>query len=583
MAAGDGKVGVWPLLSVWLLSVAAYGAKAAYSAANTPLILDSDDAMRLNEVHDLLAGQNWFDLVQHRLNTPFGAELHWSRLVDAPEAALLIVLRPFTGAAADTVAAYVWPVLLLLILLWGTARLAMTLGGPAARWPALLLTPLSVITIGEFAPGRFDHHSAQILLSLAIVGCTIAALERPRFALGAGVAAAAALTIGIESLPVVAASVAVFALMWVAERRHAVALRDFGLSFLVATVLGFAQGVAPAEWLLLRLDAISIVYVAAAGLCALAFVVLSLLSLQKPLPRFGATLALGLISLAVLLWIDPAIPRGPYAALDPWLVQNWLAHVAEAQTWAQSFADDPIYPAAVTVPVLVGLGWALWCAWRTETRAPWLILAGFLVAGLLVMLIQIRAARLVAPLAIPADAAFVAALWLRLVVRPSFVRALAIAAAAVFSAGFAVAILVAVVPLPKAPAPGGGRACLQPHAFAGLAALPPQPVMAPVDLGSHLLLFTPHAVVGAPYHRNQQGLLDTLRFFDGPIDDARRIVAARGIGLVVICPGMAEFDGVVAASPDSLAAMFGRGELPGWLEPDAALAGPLLVYRVKAR
>ncbi len=582
MALNEIRVGIWPLLSVWALGVAAYAGKAAYTAASVPLILDSDDAMRLNQVHDLLAGQSWFDLVQHRLNTPFGTELHWSRLVDLPEAALLFVLRPLAGAAADTVAAYVWPALLLLGLLWATALLAMRLGGPGGRWPALLLAPVSVAAIGEFVPGRFDHHAPQILLSLAILSCTIGALERPRLALGAGVAAAAALAIGIESLPVIVPAVMAFALMWVVAPRHAAAMRDFALSFATAAALALALGVPPAEWFLLRLDCISIVYVAGAVLCALAFGVLSILPLASLPLRLAAALLAGALGLALLLWLDPAILAGPYAALDPWLVRNWLAHITEAQTWLQSFAADPTYPLAATVPVLVGFGWALWSARQPGTRGRYLVVAGFLLAGLLVMLIQIRAARLVTPLAVPAGAALVDALWRRLVVRPSLWRALAVAAAAVFSAGFAVAAVAAALPLSKTrPLTPGHLACIAPQAFAPLRDLPARRVMAPTDLGSHLLLFTPHAVVGAPYHRDQQGLIDTLRFFDGPIGDALDILRARGVTLVVVCPGMAELDGVVAASPDSFAALAAQGRHPAWLAPIPA-PGPLLIYAVRA-
>jgi hypothetical protein len=583
MPGSDSRVGVWPLVSVWALSVAAYAGKAAYTAATTPLILDGDDAMRLNEVRDLLAGQGWFDLVQHRLDTPFGTELHWSRLVDAPEALLLLVLRPLAGAGAETLAAYVWPALLLLILLWVTARLALRLGGSAALWPALLLTPFSLITIGEFAPGRFDHHSLQILLSIAIVYCAVAALERPRFALGAGAASALALSIGIEGLPVAAAAAMVFCLLWVAASRHAAAMRDFGLSFAVGCVLGLAQGAPPAEWLTVRIDQISIVYVAASVLCALAFLLLSSLSLASRPARLAAAILTGVFAVGLLVGLDPSLLRGPYAALDPWLVRNWLAHVAEAQSWVQSFREDPVYPAAVTIPALVALGWALANAAANRSRGPWLIVAAFLAVGMLVMLVQIRAARLVTPLAVPASAALIAALWRQLADRPRASTAAALAAAVVASAGLAVAVIVAVVPLPATASRGNARACLEPQAFAALARLPRARVMAPIDLGSHLLLFTPHSVVGAPYHRDQRGLLDTLRFFDGPVGQARSILEARGIDLVVVCPAMAEFNGVVAADPDSFAALYGKGELPPWLERAAPAPGPLEIYRVKAR
>ena len=115
--ADGGRVGLRPLLICWGLMVAALVTRAILTASSTPLIFDTDDAMRLTVVHDLLAGQGWFDHVQHRLNTPFGAEIHWSRLIDAPQAALLLTLRPLLGPLADTVLAYAWPLLLLLAML----------------------------------------------------------------------------------------------------------------------------------------------------------------------------------------------------------------------------------------------------------------------------------------------------------------------------------------------------------------------------------------------------------------------------------------------------------------------------------
>src|SRR5260370_41534286 len=61
--------------------------------------MSTDDAMRLVEVRDLIAGQAWFDLAQHRLDPP-GVSMHWSRAIDAPLAALILLLRPLAGAPA---------------------------------------------------------------------------------------------------------------------------------------------------------------------------------------------------------------------------------------------------------------------------------------------------------------------------------------------------------------------------------------------------------------------------------------------------------------------------------------------------
>ncbi len=55
---------------------------------------DTDDAMRLVEVRDLLAGQGWYDNVQYRFLPPGGVPSHWSRLVDAPIAGLILAFTP---------------------------------------------------------------------------------------------------------------------------------------------------------------------------------------------------------------------------------------------------------------------------------------------------------------------------------------------------------------------------------------------------------------------------------------------------------------------------------------------------------
>ncbi len=68
----------------WVAVSIFFTVRIGFAGAGDPLIADTDDAMRLVVVHDFLAGQNWYDNVQYRLNTPFGAEIHWSRLVDLP-------------------------------------------------------------------------------------------------------------------------------------------------------------------------------------------------------------------------------------------------------------------------------------------------------------------------------------------------------------------------------------------------------------------------------------------------------------------------------------------------------------------
>ena len=67
----------WLILCAWFL----YNAWDRSVSFN---LLDTDDNMRISQVRALLHGQDWFDLRQYRLNPPYGANIHWSRLVDLP-------------------------------------------------------------------------------------------------------------------------------------------------------------------------------------------------------------------------------------------------------------------------------------------------------------------------------------------------------------------------------------------------------------------------------------------------------------------------------------------------------------------
>src|SRR5690606_31880777 len=116
------------LIAVWWLAVVTLAWRSLAANGAGPFFLDTDDAMRMVMVRDFLAGQGWYDLVQHRLNTPYGAEIHWSRLIDLPLAALLFLSTQFTDLeTAQIVTGTIWPLMLLAILLWLSARVVLEL------------------------------------------------------------------------------------------------------------------------------------------------------------------------------------------------------------------------------------------------------------------------------------------------------------------------------------------------------------------------------------------------------------------------------------------------------------------------
>lgn len=513
------------------------------------------------------------------------------RLVDLPLAGLILLFRPLAGAGAEALAAYVWPLLLLFVLLILSALLTTQLVGRRGRLPAVALPVLALATMVEFTPGRIDHHSIQILLMLGLVSSTIAALERPRLAVLAGIIAATAIAIGTESVPSVAAAIMAFGLVWMVRPGRAAALRNFGLSFAAATLVHLALAVPPERWLVPACDAISIVYLVVAVAVGLAYVALSWLPTASIVLRGAALAAAGVAVGAGTVLAFPGCLRGPYAALDPWLVANWLGRVSEAEpVWARLVADPP-YTLGVLVPtVLALLVVAVRVFWGDRAgRGQWLVYALFLAVAFVVMLVQIRAGRFASILAVPAGA--LAIVWLRerYLETRRLPSALSLVGGWLAFSGLAIILVVGWVlslvpgasPPSGAAASAGRAACLLPAAFADLAALPPERVMTPIDLGAHLLAFTPHEVVAAPYHRNQQGVRDALRFFNEPIDKARIILDIRGIGLVVTCPAMPEMLDRPDADENSFIKLYAAGRLPDWLVPHTLPGSPLQVYSVR--
>ena len=114
--------------------------------AGTALTLsDTDDAMRLAEVHDFLDGQAWFDMHQARLDPPAGYNSHWSRLIDAGLAGLYLLFHHFVdGALAERLTRVLWPMLWLIPAMLGAAAATWRLAGRDAAVVTLLLADLAV-------------------------------------------------------------------------------------------------------------------------------------------------------------------------------------------------------------------------------------------------------------------------------------------------------------------------------------------------------------------------------------------------------------------------------------------------------
>lgn len=190
----------------WLLILGFWAVIAALLLGRTLLqpdrllLGDGDDAMRMVSALDLLHGQAWTDLMQHRDNTPHGTSMHWSHLIDAPLALIMALAQPFVGDAAPDVAAMVWPVLLMLPLMFLTAAVIRRLVPQGETFTAIVLPVLTLAIVVEFLPGRPDHHNVQILLSLTTLLALLVGRATVLGGAAAGFAIATSLAIGMETL-----------------------------------------------------------------------------------------------------------------------------------------------------------------------------------------------------------------------------------------------------------------------------------------------------------------------------------------------------------------------------------------------
>ena len=551
---------------------------------------DNDSLLRLVEIRDLIGGQGWFDLHQYRMGPAGGFVMHWSRLVDATIAAIILAVTALTGklATGETFALLAWTTPLMATALAFLLRIARAVGDDWAVVPAFIICAAALHFSGVFAPGDIDHHNVQLTLCLAAITALIVGRS---YAAGivAGAACALMLAVGMETLPYVAvAGLTASATYLLGDRTEAAKAAGFGLGLAGVGLAVFVATVPASNWLAPYCDAYSIPQFAVAAISGLGLAATAASpALGRTLSRrLRALLALGIAVAVIAVTVFPQCLADPYAGLDPRLQQFWLNQVTEAQPFWRVLSDDWVKAAGIYVtPILalVVLGLRL----RRRSNAPGWILMAFLTAAFAVSLWQARGATFSLPLAAIALAAWIGDWRHRTALtsdRTSMLR-MALAWLISLNVAWSAAAQAASAALGEtASAATSTGTCERPADYALLAAQPPTTVLAISNLGSPILAHTPHRVMAGPYHRNVVGNLLTLDAFMGTAEQARPTIESNRIGLVAICRGNAETALLTGPAPAGLLAALTRGEPPDWLEKLPQATGePLDIYRVRLR
>lgn len=544
---------------------------------------DGDDVMRLVQVRALLEGQGWFDLMQPRLGLEGGTPMHWSRLVDLPMVFIAAPLAPVIGPdVAIATAITIWPLISVLIVVWGVVIGARAFGGRGVMAFAALLAFAVLYRHFRFLPGAIDHHNLQLGLIL-LAGGALLAPSRPANHLAlAGAALGLAVAVGVEVWVFAAVLAAFVAIDWVISgepaQRGAVA---FGASFAAVIAAAFLLTVGPLDYWAVRCDAHSSVTLLAGLGGGAAFALAAQVTSEKSLAIRRAALAnVAAVTGALLAVAGPQCLSNPLDALSPAAQELWLARVEEARptlSYLDGRLDEVLFRLGTGV---AGLAAAIWLARSTATRRAGLLLAVILTVSLAFALYQTRFYVFGQLFAILPLAVLAARLWSGeagpRVPRLAYLGVVIVSVPTIWGA----AGMTLSAPTPAATlARAAGPACDPRAVHAALSTLEPGRILAPASETPGLLLNTRHSALYGHYHRNAAGIEAALAIFTAPPVEARARLRSAGVDYVLVCPADPDMQFFARHSPKGLIGEILAGRAPAWLTP-ALLAGPASIYRV---
>lgn len=554
----------------------------------TTMLGDTDDATRLIEVRQLVHGQGWFDMTISRYGGAEPLVSHWSRLIDLPLAASILLLTPIFGEAnAELITRMLWPTLLSGVLLYVIARYVESV---STRNSALLAMVLAAPAMGhcQFVPGRIDHHSGMIIGALGGTFALLGALDRPRLGWVAGALFGIGCAIGLEGLGLTAAVFVIVTLATIAQNGSLAGIARAAAAYAATLIVGHAAfgpfspgGAVVCDALSTNLILLSVMSAFGVGLAHYARC-----DGASRLATFGYAAAFGIAGLGLYVVSEPACLHGPYGQLDPALGPIWLDNVMEVQTPFLLLGSSMLFGivAIVYLPFALAYGVVV----LANRRIPHIELyAAIFIVAMVMGLWQIRLLTYASYLAVPLI------VWglhrtSNVIVPPrarlgqwvfavtGICGVLAIAVPFFMTKHFALA-----PPSEVSALEADQQDCLSATNIAPLNVLPPGLAINDMDVGPYIAAHTRLSVLAAPYHRIGGAILATHEFMYASVAEAKPRMKQLGARYVILCAGAPSTFAVTPAPGDATRAALLAGHTPDFLEPVAIAGTPLKVWRLK--
>ncbi|WP_105440199.1 hypothetical protein [Neorhizobium sp. T25_13] len=349
----DDVVIKWRQPVFWRIFLIVYITALAMSAldiANGHLLTgDIDDRMRAIQIRQLLSPTgHWWSLVLPVVSMPEPYVSPWSRLVDLPYVAISIALSPMLGHNdAISWSFLIWPPLMLGIysILVSQILRRLTEFHTTADYLLLVATTISMtLAVGEFAPGRIDHHGMQILALMTIV---LGLVRWDRFGgILIGLGSVTSVAIALEGLPLVVTAFSGLVISYLCRTRASQqVLAGASASVLLCTVPVALVLLGPSASISTQCDAFSAPYIFLLVGCSA-----PLLLVTTVFPRitgWGQLAIICVVGAAAVVFAALLFPRclaGPYEVIDPISRSLWFDRILQ---------EKPLWSAAAHTPPAV--------------------------------------------------------------------------------------------------------------------------------------------------------------------------------------------------------------------------------------
>lgn len=566
------------------------------------VLADSDCYVRLMRITRLVETGDWYDGFEPLLNAPDGLAMHWTRPFD-----VLMLTGTLPGMlVTDFQSALFWWGVVISPVLAGVTLMLLAWGGLTMlpRWGVLLMVVLFLAQPSLYAVfqlGRPDHHSLLVALAACVVALLLRwnqAPERMIFPVLAGLATALSLWVGTEALLLLLVAVTSFGVIWLyGGALAATALWRYAAFFAAGLVVALMIERPPTDWLAVEPDRLSLVHIILAMTMLAAAGLVAFVARTTPRSSYGVRLATGIVAALIPAFVMglsfPEFFEGPYAQVAPELQEVFLANVTEAEPLLTASPESWTEAVFTLGPIVFVLPFILYrlCRGGTVERGNYVILGLALTLYIAGAFYQVRV--------LPYAVIVLVLIWTMVIVAfARFVGRLGSLTGRVMIGGVGFVVLLlghivaAVIMMPadaEADADTAVGVCNWRSAAGFLAdADIDGAVLTYIYTGPEIAWRTGYAVVAAPYHRMERGIVDAHRAFLAEPPIAKDMLVARNVGLVILCTARSGKGGhtsyVEEGGPQSLYGRLAAGDPPSWavrLGTDDSRLDGFLVYRVR--